>query len=413
MKHLLLLLMSILSLAARAQRHETFTDRIQSLTVVANDDWQSLPIYELGQGSVTISFDDLTHDYHRYAYRLEHCEANWMPSTQLFDSDFCAGFSDGEVIDEPEISNLTNTLYTHYTLKLPNEHCQPTISGNYRLTVYDDNADDKAPVLTACFMVLEPKDRQMGVSLSVDAATDATIRNRHQQASMTLSFGSYAVTQPREQIHTVLLQNRQWHDARINAQPQYIMPDGLRWSHCADFIFLAGNEYRKFEMLSTDVASMGIDRLWWDGADYHAQPFTALPRPNYLYDEDADGAFLLRNSDNYLSATESDYMNVHFTLSTDQADGDIYLNGDFTSDRFLPKYKMEHNAETGLYEAVVPLKLGYYNYQFLQMKNGKVTPLASEGCFHQTENSYEALIYYRHSSDRTDRLVGYTEKVFR
>lgn len=407
-RQLFLSLMAALTLPTYAQRHETFTDRIQSLTVIADGDWLSLPIYTLGEGNVEIAFDDLTHEYHRYAYHLEHCQADWTPSSQLFDSDYCRGFADGEVIDEPQLSNLTNTLFTHYSLTLPNEHCQPTISGNYKLTVYDDNADDKDPILTACFMVLEPESQRMGVSLEIDDATDATIRTAHQQVAMTVNYGTFTVTNPMQQIHTVLLQNRQWHDARINSQPQYTMPDGLRWDHNKDYIFLAGNEYRKFEILSTDVASMGIEQLSWDGKDYHAFPFTSLPRSNYLYDEDADGAFLLRNSEDYLAETESDYMNVHFLLSTEPVDGDIYVNGDWTYDQFLPKYKLEKNAN-GIFETTIPLKLGYYNYQFLLVKNGKTSPLPSEGSFYQTENKYEALVYFRRPGDRTDRLVGYGE----
>lgn len=402
------LLFSWNAVSSTAQRHQTYDDHIQSLTVIADDDWQSLPIYTLGEGNVQIEFDDLTHEYCRYNYRLEHCKADWTPSEQLFESDYCRGFADGLTIDSYEFSNLTNTLYTHYSLTIPNEYCQPTISGNYRIIVYDDNDDDKKVVLTACFMVLEPEGKQMGVSIYVDDATDATIRTAHQQVTMTLGFGPYTVTNAEQQIHTVLLQNRQWHDARVDIIPQYKLSDGLKWEHNRNYIFSGGNEYRKFEILSTDVASMGIDRLMWDGANYHAFPYTALPRPNYLYDEDADGAFLLRNSDNYLAKTESDYINVHFLLDTPQEDGDIYINGDWTQDWFLPKYKLEKN-EDGLFETIVPLKLGYYNYQYLLVKNGKASYLPSEGCFYQTENKYEALVYFRYPGDRTDRLVGYGE----
>lgn len=410
------LLLCASALTAQAQRHEVLSDNIRSLTVVANDNWQSLPIYTLGQGSVTIAFDDLTHRYHRYAYRLEHCQADWSPSDQLFDTDFCQGFADGEIIDDQQPSNLTNTLYTHYSLTLPNDRCRPTISGNYRLTIYDDDDSDRQPILTACFMVLEPSSRQMGVSLTIRDDTDATIRTSHQQVSMTLSYGSHTVTRPAEQLHTVLLQNRQWHDARCDAQPQYTMPDGLRWDHNPQFLFLAGNEYRKFEILSTDVASMGIDHLSWDGTQYHAYPFAAAPRPNYLYDTDADGAFLLRNSDNYLAETESDYLITHFQLHTDltPADGDIFLNADWTQDRLLPEYQLQPQEQTGLYECAVPLKLGYYNYQFLLRRpNGTIVPLPSEGSYYQTENKYQALVYFRRPGDRTDCLVGYQETQYK
>lgn len=71
---------------------------------------------------------------------------------------------------------------------------------------------------------------------------------------------------------------------------------------------------------------------------------------------------------------------------------------------------MEWNAEKQQYEGAVPLKQGYYSYQYLQMtSDGTLQPIPSEGSFYQTENKYQALIYYRGQGQRTDRLVGYGE----
>ena len=68
---------------------------------------------------------------------------------------------------------------------------------------------------------------------------------------MELKYNSYNVTNPQTQLKTVLLQNKRWDNARWNVKPQYVMSDGLRWSHNVNYIFWAGNEYRKFEILST------------------------------------------------------------------------------------------------------------------------------------------------------------------
>lgn len=405
MKGRLLILSALLTAGtARAQRHEIFSPGVRSLQVVANGDWQSLPIAELGNGSISIDFDDTTHEYHRYTYRIEHCEADWTPSAGLFDSDIVSGFISDNTIDDCRQSLLTNTLYTHYHIRLPNDNCRPRLSGNYRLTVVDP---DGRPVLTACFMLTEPQ--PMGVSLNVTTQTDATINTAHQQIGMEISYGSYRVTDPGRQIKTVVMQNRRWDDARWNSKPQYIMADGLRWSHNRDYIFPAGNEYRKFEILSTDHATIGIERIGWDGTDFQAYPFTATPRLNYLYDEDADGAFVIRNADNVEADTQSDYMTVCFRYACPRtAAGEVYLNGDWTYDRFDPQYRMQYNDSTQAYEAALPLKLGYYNYQLLVVNaGGKATFLPAEGNFYQTENSYQALIYYRETGGRTDRLVGY------
>ena len=390
-----------------AQRNEIYSDQIRSLQVIANDDWQAMPVIELNNGNISIAFDDLTHEYHRYMYRIEHCEADWKTSEELFESEYCQGFARDNTIDDVTESVLTNVLYTHYELQLPNEKCRMTMSGNYRVIVYDDN-NDAEPVLAACFMVVEPR---MGVGLKVSSNTDIDINISHQQVSMELVYNGINVTMPTEQLKTVILQNQRWNDARWNAKPQYIMPDRLQWEHCRDYIFDGGNEYRKFEILSTDVASMGIDHLHWDGTRVHAFPFPALPRPNYLYDESANGAFLLRNSDNYEAEFTSDYLLVHFQLNAgEQLPYDVYVNGQWTFDRFTDFCRMEYNEDTKCYEAVIPLKLGYYSYQFLMLDpQGRTHLLPSEGNFYQTENQYQALIYYRAPGARTDRLIGFQE----
>ena len=401
-------------LSTSAQRHEINDENIRSLQVVANQKWMNLPIMVFNDGKISIDFDDLTHTYRRLTYRLEHCEADWKPSIGLFESDVVDGFIAGNTIDDVKESTLTNTLYTHYHLDIPNDKCQPKLSGNYRLYVYDDNNSSDHPLLTACFMLTEPAESSMGVRLNITTQTNQSINREQQQAEMLIDYGTYIVSNPQQQIKTVVLQNRNWLDARWNSKPQYVMPNGLRWSHNQDYIFWAGNEYRKFEILSTDVASMGVDKIGWDGKIFHAYLFPTTPFLNYLYDEDADGAFLIRNSDNVEINTTSDYMLTHFQLNVPSPyPYRIFLNGDWTYDRLLPTYEMTYNSAGGYYEAVVPLKLGYYNYQFLASdEQGRLSSFRVDNSHYQTENSYQALIYFRPQGGRTDKLVGYANVRF-
>ena len=401
-------------LSTSAQRHEINDENIRSLQVVANQKWTDLPIMVLNDGKISIDFDDLTHTYRRLTYRLEHCEADWKPSVELFESDIVDGFMTGNTIDDIKESTLTNTLYTHYHLDIPNDKCQPKLSGNYRLYVYDDDSGSDHPLLTACFMLTEPAESSMGVRLNITTQTDQSINREQQQAEILIDYGPYTVSNPQQQIKTVVLQNRNWLDARWNSKPQYVMPNGLRWSHNQDYIFWAGTEYRKFEILSTDVASMGVDKIGWDGKNFHAYLFPTTPFLNYLYDEDADGAFLIRNSDNVEINTTSDYMLTHFQLNEPSPyPYRIFLNGDWTYDRLLPAYEMTYNSAGGYYEAVVPLKLGYYNYQFLAVdEQGRLSSFRVDNSHYQTENSYQALIYFRPPGGRTDKLVGYANVRF-
>ncbi len=413
MKKSIVLLLAAVSyfLPSLSQRHEILDDDIATLQVVAGQDWLSMPVIQLNGSSVNnkinISFDDLTHTYRRFTYKIEHCEADWSVSDGLFTSDYVSGFADGNTIDDLEESINTNVLYTHYSLQIPNEQCSLKISGNYKITVVDEN-DGGRPVIVAYFMVTEQK---MDVQLSVSGNTDIDVHKAHQQVSMQLNYGSFNVTDPNTQIKTVVLQNGRWDNAKINAKPQYVMSDGLKWDHCRDFIFPAGNEYHKFEVLDVTHPTMGIDHIEWDGSDYHVYPFESVPRPNYVYDEDANGSFYIRNSDNEENDITSEYVYVHYVLKCPQeVSGDVYLNGQWTYDRFLPEYQMTYDHTDGSYKATVMQKQGYYSYQFVMHDNSGIPQtMPTEGSYYQTENKYQALVYFRGRGERTDRLVGYCQ----
>lgn len=394
--------------ATQAQRNEVLAPNIASLQVNVDDNWMApLPVAIMGQQSaVNISFDDLTHEYHRYCYKIEHCESNWTASTQLFSSDYCEGFAEGNTIDDMAESVNTAQLYTHYALQIPNDRCRPKISGNYRVTVYDENDDDR-PVLRACFMVAEPA---MAVTLRQLTNTDVDYDGSHQQISMQVAFNSLPVTNAATQVSTVVLQNGRWDNAVVGSKPQYVMNGGLKWDHNRDFIFPAGNEYHKFELLDVKRTAMGVERIDWDGKQYHAHLWPDEPRPNYVYDEDANGAFIIRNTDNIENSSTTEYVMVHFTLKAPKQDAPVFINAKWTNDQFLPEYEMKWNAAKLCYENSLWLKQGYYSYQYLTRDNtGRYAPLPSEGSFYQTSNTYQALVYYRSTRDRTDRLVGYAD----
>jgi hypothetical protein len=237
------------------------------------------------------------------------------------------------------------------------------------------------------------------------------INGRFQQVSLQMNYGrGIRVTDFQRQLQTMVLQNGRWDDVRLLPKPQFLNADGAQWSHCRELIFEGGNEYRKFEMLDTHDTGLGIESMEWDGSAYHAYLWPDEPRPNYVYDEDANGAFYLRNSDNYENDRTSEYVLVHFTLKVPRQNGDVYLNGTWTNDSFTDNYKMEYDEQEECYTAVVSMKLGYYSYQYLLLNDDGIARfLPTEGSFFQTENQYQALVYYRGNGDRTDRLVGYQQ----
>ena len=404
-KLLLAVATSCIGMAASAQRDVVLSKNIASLQVTAGNNWLSMPIINISDDTpINICFDDLTHDYHRYAYRLQHCEADWSPSEGIFDTDYCDGFADGDIIDSYAKSVNTNTIYTHYSLSIPNDRCRLKMSGNYRLAIYDDN--DKDTILYAHFMVVDPA---VKIAAEVSSNTDIDANATHQQVSGSVDFSGLRTSNPAKEITTIVMQNGVWSMARYNPKPQTVLTNKMIFSHNRELIFDGGNEYRKFEILDVERPSMGVESTYWDGTNYCADLWADEPRRNYIYDEDANGHFYIRNSNNIENDIASDYVNVRFTLSIPRQATPVYINGVWTDIVSKHGIKMEYNNAINRYEAHAMLKQGYYSYRYVttSLDGSTVLPQPSEGNFHQTENEYQILVYYRPFGQRTDQLVGY------
>ena len=372
--------------------HKIYSPQVKSLQVVVNQNWQSLPVMKLNSADrLYVGFDELSHDYHRYICHIERCEADWTTATEMFESDWLNGFND-LIVDDYEHSINTTVPYTHYQFSLPNDQCHLKMSGNYRLHIQEDGTDED--VLTVEFMVTE---QSMQLSMTATTNTDQDTNGRHQQVSMSIGYMNHSVVRPDEQIQTVVMQNGREDNCRRNVRPAFVNQNGQEWSHAMEYIFDAGNEYRKYEVLDPTHPTMGIDYIRWDGDHYQVFPYISEPRPNYLYDEDADGAFYIRNSDNRENDIISDYVWINYRLKSDPvSDGYIVIDGQWTTE----------NSET--YRMTYDEDAGYYSYQYLwEDSRGTRRPLPSEGNFYPTENRYQAFIYFKEVGGRTWRLTAF------
>ena len=60
---------------------------IRTVQLGVNGDFERLPVIALGSGDrVTLAFDDLTHEYRRYTYTVEQCNADGALNEELFDT---------------------------------------------------------------------------------------------------------------------------------------------------------------------------------------------------------------------------------------------------------------------------------------------------------------------------------------
>lgn len=402
-----------------AQSNKVYHPMIHTLQTTVNDDWLHDDVITLGTDDwVTISFDHFTHDYHRFIYKIVHCNADWTPS-DLFEVDYMDGFNN-QPIKDYENSLNTTMLYTHYRLNLPNDDIQFKVSGNYRVEIFLDENDDEneensefriqnsglTPVATACFRVVEPR---MGLNVSVTTNTDIDTNLSHQQVAFTLNYTPGEVMDPATEIKPYVYQNNRTDNMVSLVKPIYVSPGRLEYRHNRALIFPAGNEYRRFEVINMHYATQGVDEISYFAPYYHATLLPDAPRRNYSYDEDHDGRYFIRYNMALDTDTEADYLFVHFTLNMPRrTGGNFYLTGEFTYNDFDPTCQATYNDDAQAYEATLLLKQGAYDFMYLWVPEGSTAGQTgpAEGNFYEAENEYQVYIYHRPFGGRYDRLVA-------
>lgn len=400
-----LLLVPCSLLQANAQTQQIFDENVRTLTLTVNEDPTLPPYMPLGgRQHIVIEWDEMSHDYKRYIYHIDHCDWNWQPTDGIFESDFLEGLND-QLIEDFEKSFNTTQIYTHYWLSIPNKQLKLRLSGNYRLRIYEEDADrdEDPPVLEARFCLYE---KTASISTQLSSNTDIDFNRDHQQMTLAVGYGTLSVVDPMRELKVIVMQNRRW-DCRIEGLvPNVRRVNGIEFTHNRQLIFPAGSEYYRFEILDVHRTATGVDRIDWFEPYYHATLFAQQPANTYSYIEDQNGVYVLRSADDYDDATTAEYVVVHFFLKSPRLQGgDVYVSGQWTGQTFNPDCRMEYDDIRQEYHADVLLKQGYYSYEYLQ-QDGLTT--RTMGSFFETENEYQVLVYYRGQGARYDRLSAYS-----
>lgn len=384
-----------------AQWFGSKSDMINTLRAISAGDWERPQIITLGSDeTIEFSFDEMSHEYHRFTYHLTHCDAQWKPS-DLIESEYMDGFND-QPIDNWENSLNTTFDYTHYSLTLPNSEVTPKLSGNYRLSIQEDGRE----VAWFRFMIVE---NMHNLGATVDGNTDIDARKSHQQVNMTVSLNGLNVTNPDREIYTVVMQNRRFDNAVLNPKPTYNSGNRLTYDHCRDLIFPAGNEFRRFEIVNMYDYFRNVDRVTFHDPYYHANLIEDTRHHAYTFDYDHNGRYLIRYNQANDNDTEADYLFVHFNLASEPlTSGKMYVSGHFNGGNLSSKYEMEYNSRDKAYQATVLLKMGAYDYQYLWVEDGEKAAQTkpAEGDWYETKNEYLILLYYRQRGSRYDRLIS-------
>lgn len=410
--HFTIICLSFFALnSAKAQVFQTGTnlESLKTLTVYPDGNWSSPPVMNLGsEGSIEIAFDELSHDYKRYSYRIIHCNADWKRS-EMSVLEYMEGFPENDV-ENAEKSVSTLTLYTHYSFTVPNNNIKLLISGNYAVEVFDKDGNGEA-LLTACFMVTENKSL---IDASLTASTDIDFKQKHQQLNFTFRPVGLSINQPLSELKVVVQQNNRRDIEVQNVSPTTMNGSLLTYEHKKELIFKGGNEYRRFEMTTFKYPGLNVNRTEYFKPFYNVELLPAVKRnTGYTYDKDQNGRFLIHSQEAINDKTGSDYFLVHFSLPMENPilDGGIYLIGDFVNNRQDANSKLLYNFENKTYEKSILLKQGAYNflYGLRPSKGGKTSTEPMEGAYWETENEYQIFVYYHPVGERYDRLIGYRQ----
>lgn len=403
-KQIITYLTLLFAVAANAQFSRSTLPSVRTTRMVLNDEWGVPPVMQLGSDDVLhFSFDEMSHIYHRYTYRIVHCNADWQQS-DLLEMDYLDGFND-LVIEEWENSVNTTQLYTHYQFRIPNDEVLLKVSGNYRVEVFDDELDEDVPVAVFEFSVVEPL---LSFDAKVSGDTDISFNDCHQQLSVAVGYPSF-VASPASELKAVIYQNRRRDNCVSGILPTYITGDKVEYTHNARLIFDAGNEYRRFEITDPNSPAEGVEDVIYIEPHYNVVLTMDKPRTSHSSYRDENGLYFVNTLEGYGTEIEADYVNVHFALDVPfRAGGDYYLLGDFCGNGFDDAARLMYDNEDGYYFVSIPLKLGVYNYMYVWVPSvsGKAVNMPAEGNFYNTNNEYLIYMYYRGFSDRADRLLG-------
>ena len=385
-----------------SQSDSTEPDYIKSIILKPSALNTYAPIIKLGE-RINLSFDDLNADEHDYTYKIEHCNKDWKPSN-LSESEFIKGFAEDRIRD---YENSFNTLqpYTNYTLTIPNEDTRIKISGNYMLSVLNE---DEELVFKRHFVVYEPK---VTVGVAVYKSRDISTISTKQSVEFIINHPNYRINNPSEEIKPVLLQNNNWQTAIKGLKPQFYRGTQLLYKYNKETSFWGGNEFLYFDSKDIRSSTLNIANVELGNDLYNTYLYINEERKGLPYTlfPDINGNFIIRTINGEDSKTEADYSWVHFSLKrlNNLNEKDIYIHGAFNNWQLNNTNKLNYNEDTGLYETTILLKQGFYNYQYVtKSKNGKISNHNIDGSHYQTENDYTVLIYYTKFGSRYTQVIG-------
>ncbi|WHF51390.1 DUF5103 domain-containing protein [Chryseobacterium gotjawalense] len=353
-----------------------------------------------------LRFDDLSNSSTIYRYTLKHFDRNWKDDG-LFFTEYATGSLNG-MIDQFQYSFNTLQAYTNYTLTIPNDKIQPKISGNFELVVYQHSASK--PLFTKRFCVVEDG---ANLALNISRISDAGKPQINQRVEVQAIGNGSAMNSNLNSLTLNVIQNNNWNLGVYNQKQSSSLGNKILFQQM-NLAFPGNNEFYYFDNKNMNQPfDMVAQSENVNGINYtYLHSVWAFPM-NYQYQPDVNGAFYFRRNDLGIERNadrEADYSWVYFALDSEKTNKEIYVVGGFNDFKASKENQMFYDETAKKYIAKIYLKQGFYNY-ILATKNadGSLNLGEINGNFWQTENLYQAFLYYQPFGRNYDGLLGYGE----
>lgn len=389
-----------MSIIAGAQEIVPPPEYIKSILLGRQENQQYIPFVPVN-GTFSLSFDDLQADEKDYYYKIEHCDKNWQTS-DLLTTDYVTGYASEKIYN---FENSFNTLqdFTHYQLRIPNSYTRLKISGNYRISVLDE---DENVVFSRYFVLYESA---VDVGVSVHRSRDVQYLGQQQSVHFIINNKNFRIDNPSEEIYPVIVKNYNFATQIKGLKPQFFRNGQLIYKYDKETAFNGGNEYLNFDTKDIYNSNSTVARIRQGEDIYHAFLYLDRDRSHdtYTYYPDIDGNYVVRNINAENQDLEADYMYVHFALDAPEGEDDVYVYGGFNRYLLSDENKMTYKPETRHYETDILLKQGFYNYTYVvKDEEGNVDDIYFNGNHEETENTYFVIVYYSKAGSYYDRVIG-------
>lgn len=382
---------------------EVLTDHIAGFRLNGRDD-AKIPVAGQDGDPISVEFDwkgDLPRDF---KVRAIHCDRDWKPT---------------------ETSFINNRMDNRVTVPLPYDLAPPGVrgyrfqyrfripgiaglerfaySGNYLLEILDE--EENEVLVREKFYVAEHLVRPVMKIVNRRLASEVHPLNQVHRVEIGIVVPEFGPDRERQLLATSLtgvdiVRNRQLdHPWRIDALTVTPMTFVEGWGTSRlKFIIeniRPGNEYRRLDLRNVTLYPAGVPLRPRDGADV-SRYLQASPRDN-------NGTSVLTTG-----SRDAEYLPFRFELAMDVPLSEaVYVVGDFNGWRHSPAYQLRYDDETKRYTAVVYLRRGMYDYQYIV---GTDDWTSLEGNDWRTVSVYSAFVYYRDPRfGGFDRIVGFIQ----